>query len=80
MSRRLTLYVHDDVYAGLLSVVGKGNISRFIESLVKPIVVESKKDIDLKTAYQQMAQDKQRESEAKEWAEGCIGDVGNEPW
>jgi len=79
MSKRMTLYFHDEtVYNGLLSVVGRGHISRFIENLVKPLVVKSNNT--LLTGYQQMAQDQQREKEANEWVNGCIGDVANEPW
>ncbi len=33
---------------------------------------------DLEAAYQQMAQDEERESLALEWAEATIGDVGDE--
>jgi hypothetical protein len=32
-------------------------------------------DEDLEAAYQQMAEDERRESEALEWAEGTVGDV-----
>jgi len=34
---------------------------------------------ELEAAYQQMAQDEARESEALEWSEGTIGDVSDEP-
>jgi hypothetical protein len=65
MSKRMTLYFHDDaVYKGLLATIGKGNISRFIENLVKPLVV--KPNQSLEAGYKMMAQDEQCEKEAND--------------
>jgi predicted CopG family antitoxin len=36
MAKKLTLSVADDVYAALHQVVGQGNISQFVEALVRP--------------------------------------------
>ncbi|MBA2339039.1 MAG: addiction module antitoxin [Pyrinomonadaceae bacterium] len=74
MQKKLTITVDERVYEGLHSVIGRRNISQFIESLVRPHVINS----ELEAAYHQMAQDERRESEALEWAEATIGDVSNE--
>ena len=74
MQRKLTITLDDRVYEGLHTVVGRGRISRFIESLIRPHVVGK----DLEMAYRQMAQDEAREAEALEWAEATLGDVADE--
>jgi hypothetical protein len=74
MQKKLTITVDERVYEGLHNVVGRRRISRFIESLVRPYVVGK----DLEVAYQQMAQDEARETEALEWAEITMGDVADE--
>ena len=38
MQKKLTITIDEDVYAGLYRVVGRGKISKFIESLVRPHV------------------------------------------
>ena len=75
MRRKLTITVDEQVYAGLHRVIGRRRISGFIESLVKPHVVRE----DLVRAYQQMAQDEDREAEALVWAEATVEDVADEP-
>ncbi|MGB8699964.1 MAG: hypothetical protein WCD18_11155 [Thermosynechococcaceae cyanobacterium] len=70
MHKKLTISIDEQVYNGLYQVVGKGAISQFIENLVRPHVIQD----DLDAAYQQMADDKDREAEAWEWAEALIGD------
>jgi predicted CopG family antitoxin len=75
MQKKLTITVNEKVYEGLHRVIGRRNISQFIESLVRPHVLEK----DLEAAYRCMAQDESRESEALEWAEATIGDVSDEP-
>ena len=74
MRRKLTITIDERVYAGLHAVIGRRRISQFIEGLVRPYVVGP----DLEAAYQEMAQDRQRESEALEWAEATLGDVRDE--
>ena len=74
MQKKLTITVDEKVYKGLHSVVGRGNISHFIEALIRPHVVSK----DLEAAYQQMAEDEAREAEALEWSEATIGDVRHE--
>ena len=74
MQKKLTITLDEQVYEGLYRVVGAGNISQFIEALVRPHVT----DEDLDAAYAAMAQDEEREAEALEWAEALIGDVSDE--
>ena len=74
MMKKLTITVDERVYEGLHSVVGRRRISRFIESLVRPYVVEE----ELLSAYRQMAQDEAREVDALEWAEATVADVADE--
>jgi predicted CopG family antitoxin len=74
MQKKLTITVHEEVYAGLRKVIGPRKISRFIENLVRPHVVKAK----LESAYKQMAEDEAREAEALEWSEGTVGDVSHE--
>jgi len=74
MRKKLTITIDEEVYRGLYEVVGSGHISRFIEQLVKPYVLYE----ELEAAYQEMAEDREREEEALEWAEATIGDVADE--
>jgi predicted CopG family antitoxin len=74
MQKKLTITIDEQVYEGLHVVIGARRISRFIEDLVRPYVTLP----NLEAAYQQMAQDEEREAEALEWAEALVGDVGNE--
>ena len=76
MHRKLTITLDEQVYEGLHTVVGRHRISRFIEDLVRPHVLEQ----DLEAAYEQMARDAEREAEALLWAEATVGDVGNAAW
>ena len=74
MQKKLAITIDEKVYEGLYTVIGRRRISRFIEDLVRPHVIRP----DLEAAYQQMAQDEARESEALAWAEATIGDVSDE--
>ena len=74
MQRKLTITLDEQVYQGLHTVIGRRRISQFIESIVRPHVLEQ----GLAAAYQQMAADEEREKEALEWAETTIGDVADE--
>jgi len=70
MQKKLTITVAEEVYSGLHRIVGRRRISRFIEDLVRPHVM----DRELMAAYQEMAQDSKREAEAHEWAESTVAD------
>ncbi len=74
MSKKLTITLDEAVYEGLYRVVGPRRISRFIEQLVRPHVI----DEDLEAAYAEMAQEEERETEALEWSEALISDVSDE--
>lgn len=74
MKKKLTITIDEHVYEGLHKMIGRGNISQFIESLLRPHVLGT----ELELAYQQMAQEESREGEAVEWAEAMIGDVADE--
>lgn len=74
MHKKLTITVDEQVYDGLHRVVGRQKISQFIETLVRPHVVPE----DLTAAYREMAADERRETEAREWAEGTLGDLADE--
>jgi hypothetical protein len=69
--QKLTITVDDAVYVGLHQVIGRGNISRFMNNLVRPHVVRG----DRAAIYAEMAADTEREREALEWAEGLMGDL-----
>ena len=73
MHKKLTITIDEKVYIGLYKIVGERKISQFIENLVKPHVL----DQNLEMAYREMAQDKEREKEATDWAEGLIGDISH---
>jgi hypothetical protein len=75
MRRKLTITVEEAVYDGLHRVVGRRHISRFLNELAKPHVVEDA----LEDGYRAMAADEEREREALEWSEGLISDVADDP-
>ncbi len=74
MQKKLLLSIDEQVYMGLMRVVGRGKISRFVEDLVKPLVTGNTLD----DAYKAMAFDNEREAEALEWSNAMIGDVKDE--
>jgi len=74
MQKELTITVDEEIYEKLNRTVGPEHISQFIESLIRPQII----GVDLESAYCRMAEDESRESEALEWAEATIGDVGDE--
>ena len=76
MQKKLTITIDEQVYDGLFEIVGPHRISRFIEDLVRPHVLQP----DLEAAYEDMARDEERERAALEWAEATVGDVGDAPW
>ena len=74
MAKKLTITISEEVYEGLYRHVGARRISRFLEDLARPHVVDS----HLEQAYVEMAKDEDREREATEWSEGLVGDVADE--
>jgi predicted CopG family antitoxin len=75
MSKKLTITVDDEVYAGLHSVVGRRRISRFLNELARPHVLQR----DLAEGYRAMAADEARERDAAEWVESLAADIADEP-
>ncbi len=71
MQKKLTITIDESVYQGLYQRIGAGKISRFIEQLVRPHVLQK----ELEDAYAAMAKDEDRETEALEWSETLIGDA-----
>lgn len=77
MSKRVNLYIQDEaLWENFTHLVGRGNISKWIESTIKQLVDKS----DLATSYKLMAQDSEREQEAQEWLHGTTGDLPHESW
>ena len=72
MRRKLTITIDDDVYRGLHYRVGRGDISRFIENLVRPHVTTGS---ELEAAYLEAAMDVDAEREALEWIEANIDEA-----
>jgi hypothetical protein len=72
--KKLTITVSEEVYSGLHAKIGSGRISRFIDALARPHVV----DTELDDAYKAMASDREREAEALEWSENLTADVTDE--
>ena len=70
MQKKLTITIDVHVYEGLYKVIGRRNISQFIESLVKPHVLYP----DLEAGYRAMAADQVREREALIWSEAFVGE------
>jgi hypothetical protein len=68
MKQKMTITLDREVYDALYRVVGKGNISKFLENLARPHVMKE----DLISAYQAMAADTEREREALAWSNGLI--------
>lgn len=69
MQRKLTITVSDEVYRGLHQQIGRGEISRFIEALVRPHVVNEEA---LAAEYRAAAEDALAEQEALEWIEAQV--------
>lgn len=74
MQKRMTISIDETVYDGLVRSIGRGKISKFLEDLARPLVLQD----DLDSGYQAMAADAVRESEAQAWCEALIGDVGGD--
>ncbi|HEU0157653.1 MAG TPA: hypothetical protein VFQ82_16400 [Stellaceae bacterium] len=75
MSKKLTITVDDEVYAGLHDVIGRRRISRFLNELARPHVLQR----DLADGYRAMAADEARERDAAEWVENLVADIADEP-
>jgi predicted CopG family antitoxin len=74
MQKKMTITLDEEVYEGLYRTIGKRKMSRFIEDLVRPHVIDTIMD----NGYKAMAADKEREIEAMEWCNGIAGDMADE--
>lgn len=72
--KKLTITIDEDVYAGLYAHIGKGNISRFINDVARTHVLND----EIKSGYEAMAADTEREQDAMIWAENTITDQAHE--
>ncbi len=72
MHKKMTITIDEAVYTGLHKVIGRGNISQFLESLARPHML--KEDM-LEAGYQAMAADKTRVAEAGEWCNALVIDT-----
>ena len=72
MQRKLTITIADDVYRGLHQQIGRGEISRFIEGLVRPYVVSAD---ELEAEYRAAAEDAVAEQEATAWIEASVDEA-----
>jgi predicted CopG family antitoxin len=68
MQKKITISIDETVYDELHRTIGRGQISHFIEDLIRANTFGKKLD----DAYKEMASDNQRESEALEWCNGLI--------
>lgn len=73
MQRKMTISIDESVYNGLYRTIGKRRMSKFIEDLVRPYVV----DTALDEGYKAMAQDAEREVDALEWCNALAGDMAD---
>ncbi len=74
MQKKLTITIDEEVYQGLRNTIGPRKISKFIQELVRPHVLQP----GLESAYAEMARDKVREKEALAWAEVTFKDIARE--
>jgi hypothetical protein len=72
MQRKLTITIADEVYRGLHQQIGRGEISRFIEGLVRPYVVSTD---ELEAEYRAAAEDAATEQEALDWIEARVDEA-----
>ena len=70
MQKKLTITISEEVYRGLHTKIGPGRISRFLDRLARPHVVDS----ELDASYRTMAEDEKREKVAQEWTDKLASD------
>jgi len=78
MQRKLTITIAEDVYRGLHQQVGRGEISHFIENVVRPLVTI---DDALEREYREAAAEERAEQQAHDWIEAGLGEtLDDEAW
>jgi predicted CopG family antitoxin len=70
MQKKLTITISEEVYRGLYAKIGQGRISRFIDRLARPHVV----DDELDKSYRAMSEDISREKSSEEWTDNLASD------
>ena len=75
MSKKLTITVDDEVYAGLHTVVGRRRISRFLNDLARPHVLRP----DLTEGYGRWRRTRSGSAKPLQWVENLCGDIADEP-
>ena len=76
MQKKLTITIDEATYAGLHAVIGRGNISRFLEKIARPYLFSN----ELAAAWAMQSSDQVREHEANEWCDAVLGDLPRETW
>ncbi|WAP70965.1 hypothetical protein [Jiella pelagia] len=74
MPRKMTITLAEEVFDGLCRTAGEGDVSRYVEELLRRHVI----DADLDEGYRAMAADTDREADAGEWLSGLAADTANE--
>ena len=74
MHKKMTISLDETVYDGLYRTVGKRHMSRFIEDLLRPHVL----DTALDDGYKAMAADQEREADALVWCNALGVDMVDE--
>ncbi len=72
--KKLTITVDDEVYKGLHTVIGRGNISRFLNDMARPHVIPD----GIEEGYKAMAANEEREKEALAWSELTMTDMAHD--
>jgi len=70
MHKKLTISIDEELYEALYLNIGKRQISKFIEKLIKPHVLNT----ELDDGYKAMANDNEREQEAQIWCNALSKD------
>ena len=73
MQKKLTITLEQDIYNALHAVVGRGRISQFIATLVRPHVCQ----LELEASYQRLAEEEKKTKESQEWVDGTSSDFGS---
>jgi len=72
----MTITIDEEVYNGLHRLVKKNKISKFVEELLRPHIVDSS---SLEAGYRAMAADTDREKMATEWINSLAANPGSSP-
>ncbi len=68
MQKKLTITISEELYKGLYAKIGPRNISRFLEDVARPHILDQELDM----AYTELAGLTDREQEALDWSEATL--------